>query len=59
MSLTTFEFVELDSQSIEDAPDTGMISKHHTANFMGRGYIWTLLCEGDLDRSWSPGDEIC
>jgi len=56
--LSTLHFVELNSKLVEDAANTCVIRKHHTAHLMLCGHIWTFLCQSDLNRSWSPWNEV-
>ena len=56
--LSTLHFVELDSELIEDAADTGVIRKHHSTYFVLCGNIWTFLSKSNLDRCWTPWDEV-
>ena len=58
MRLATLKLAKLNTQGVENAPYTCMIRQHHSADFMRRGDIWTLLGEGDLDRGGAPRDEV-
>lgn len=56
--LSTFEFVELNTKCVEDAAHTRMVRQHHAAYFVRSGHVGALLCQCNLDGSWTPRNEV-
>ena len=56
--LPGFQLVKLGSKLSENVSDARVVGKHHATDLVLRGYIGTLLCKCDLNRSWTPRDEV-